>query len=233
MLRLLASAAAVAMLSTVAYAADLPLPEEPIPEAVVASNWNWTGFYGGVFGGWAFGEYEFDYAPPDVGGDTDGWLGGGEVGAQFQWNQFVLGVEADAAATGIEGSESCPNPAFDCDTEIDLFGTVRGRVGVAAGRFLFFGTGGLAYADVEGETTLLAGGAVPPSGTPTNGENNFLFGWTAGAGAEVQFANRWTLKGDWLFYDLGEEQFDIDNGLVVDVAHTGNMVRLHVTKLFP
>jgi outer membrane immunogenic protein len=197
---------------------------------------NWTGFYLGAFGGHAWGDYDFDYNPPDVGASTDGWLAGGEIGGNFQSGPAVFGAEADLAWTNIDGSNSCPNAAFDCDTEIDWFGTARGRLGMAAGQFLFFGTGGLAYGDVTGETVLLSGGAVPPSGTPVNGEDNILFGWTAGAGIEALIGtptNRWTVKGDWLYYDLGDQSFDIDNGLVVDVGHTGNMVRLHVTKLLP
>jgi outer membrane immunogenic protein len=209
---------------------------EPMEEVVAAPGYSWQGFYLGGFGGFAWGDYTFDYNPPDVGGDTDGWLAGGEVGANLQWNSIVLGAEGDIAWTSIEGSNSCPNPAFNCDSEINWFSTLRGRVGVAAGRFHIFGTGGLAIADVRAETVNLAGLANPPSGTPVNGEDNILFGWAAGAGAEVMLGsptNRWTVKADWLYYDLDEDPFDIDNGLVVNVGHTGNMVRVHVTKLLP
>lgn len=218
MFRILASALTVALLSSAAHAA------------------NWTGFYLGVLGGHAWGDYDFDYNPPDVGSSTDGWLAGGEIGGNFQTGSVVFGAETDLAWTSIDGSNSCPNAAFDCDTEIDWFGTARGRVGVAAGQFLFFGTGGLAYGEVTGETVFLPGGAIPPSGTPVNGEDHILFGWTAGAGVEVLLGpptNRWTVKGDWLYYDLGDDSFNIDTGLTVDVGHTGNMVRLHLTKLFP
>jgi outer membrane immunogenic protein len=233
MSRTLTSIAALALLSGAALAADIPVYEPPADVPAAMAAYDWTGFYLGAFGGFGWGDYDFDYNPPNVGDDTEGWLAGGEIGAQMQWNSIVLGFETDIAGTGIDGSNSCPNPAFDCDTEINWLGTARGRLGVAFDRFHFFGTGGFAYADVTGETVFLPGGAIPPSGTPVNGEDNLLIGWTAGAGAEAQFANRWTVKADWLYYDLDEENFDIDNGLVVDVGHTGHVVRLHVTKLLP
>ena len=232
MKHLLLSSAAAILVSGAAFAAD-PVIMEPIPAmAPVPAAVDWTGFYVGLNGGWATGEYDFDYNPPDVGDDADGWLLGGEVGANWQWNWLVLGVEADVAWADIDGSASCPNPAFDCETEINWFATGRGRLGVAAGRFHFFGTGGVAAGGVEAQSVHLGGAAIPPSGTPENGEDETAIGWTAGAGAEVMFGNRWTVKGDWLYYDLGDDEYVIDNNIVVDVGHTGNVFRLHVTKLF-
>lgn len=231
MKRLLLASAAM-LISGVAFAAD-PVVIEPIPAlAPVPAVVDWTGLYVGLNGGYAWGDYDFDYDPPDVGDDADGWLLGAEIGANYQWNWLVVGAEVDLAWADIDGSASCPNPAFDCETEIDWFSTVRGRLGVAAGRFHVFGTGGLAMGGVEAQTVSLAGGAIPPSGTPENGEDKTAVGWTAGAGAEVMFGNRWTAKADWLYYDLGDDSYDIDNGIVVDVQHTGSLFRLHLTKLF-
>ena len=238
MSRLLASCAAIALLGGTAFAADLPVPayDPPAMQESASLGYDWTGVYFGVFGGYGWGDYSFDYNPPDVGDNTDGWLAGGEIGGNLQFGPMVIGAEADIALTGINGSNSCPTATFNCDTEINWFSTARGRVGVAASRFHVFGSGGLAIADVRGETVHLAGAAFPPSGTPINGEDNVLYGWTAGGGVEVMFGaptNRWTVKADWLYYDLDEDPFDIDAGQVVNVGHDGHMVRLHVTKLFP
>src|SRR2546430_12792524 len=66
----------------------------PVPEC------NWTGFYIGVNGGGQFGHSENkdidDYWNPDRpwGYDESGFVAGGQVGYNFQWNWLVLGIEA-------------------------------------------------------------------------------------------------------------------------------------------
>lgn len=233
MIRVLSSAAAGVLLSSAAFAAD-PVMIEPVPAmAPVPAAINWSGFYVGLNGGYAWGETDWEY---QIGGtadhDSDGWLAGGEIGANFQWNWLVIGAEGDLAWANIEGDTACPNPIFSCESEIDLFATARGRLGVAAGRVHVFGTGGWAGGSMEVQTVHTGGAAIPPSGTPTNGSDEWASGWTAGAGAEVMFGNRWTLKADWLYYDLGEDTYTVDNGLLVDAEATGHIARLHVTKLF-
>jgi len=194
-LRLIASAAAIELLSTTAFAADLPLPTEPIPAAVVAPAYSWTGFYIGAHGGFAFdGSNEWEGSP--VENDIDGFFAGGTVGANWQRNWFVLGVEADGGWSGIDGSDPCPNPAFTCSTEVGWLATARGRVGLAWDRFLVYGTGGAAFAGVDVEAKPQLGGGS---------SNETYFGWTAGGGVEVGLWKNFSVKGEYAFYDLGEE----------------------------
>src|SRR6185436_21153455 len=101
MLRLLAAPAVAALFTTGAMAADLPLPQEPIPAAVPAL-YNWTGFYVGAQGGFAF-EGENVWSPAPVTNDLEGFFAGGTVGANWQMNWFVVGAEADGGWAGIDG----------------------------------------------------------------------------------------------------------------------------------
>lgn len=99
------------------------------------------------------------------------------------------------------------------DARILWFGTVRGRVGYAADRLLFFGTAGLAYGRVRLAGTMVDSGSalvvVPPfipdpySGTASFSASRVKAGWTAGAGVEGALVGRWTWKAEYLFVDLG------------------------------
>ena len=76
--------------------------------------------------------------------ETSGFVGGGQLGYNFQFNRLVLGVEGDISFTDWH--------------ETDAFGTVRGRLGYAWERVLPYVTAGLAIADSE--TGWTAGGGV-------------------------------------------------------------------------
>ena len=80
--------------------------------------YNWSGFYIGAHGGWGFGDGAFE----------DGFVVGGQLGVNWQFNSFVLGVEGDGS--------------FVDWGETDAVGTVRLRGGFALDRFLPYGTGG-------------------------------------------------------------------------------------------
>ena len=70
-------------------AADLPIMSPP-PAPMLSTTpiaYNWSGFYIGAHGGWGFGDGAFD----------DGFVVGGQLGVNWQFNNFVLGVEGDGS----------------------------------------------------------------------------------------------------------------------------------------
>jgi outer membrane immunogenic protein len=137
MLRLLVSTSALALLSSMATAADLPIMSPP-PAPMLSTTpiaYNWSGFYIGAHGGWGFGDGAFD----------DGFVVGGQIGINWQWNNFVLGVEGDGSFVDF-GS-------------VDSVESIRGRAGIAFDRFLAYGTGGAAFADFD-DFGWVAGGGV-------------------------------------------------------------------------
>lgn len=195
MSRLYASIAAIALLSSAAYAADLPLPDVPITEPAPIAGYNWTGFYIGAHGGFAF-DGENDWDGTAVNNELDGFFAGGTVGANWQINSIVLGVEGDGSWSDIDGSDPCPNPAFTCSTDIDWIASARGRLGFALDRFLVFGTGGAAFGGIDVEANPQAGGG--------NSDEVYV-GWTAGGGVELGLWNNFSVKGEYAFYDFGDE----------------------------
>lgn len=137
MLRLVASASALALLSGIAAAADLPV-FEPAPPPMISPMpiaFNWSGFYIGAHGGWGWGGGGFD----------DGFVVGGQLGVNWQFNNFVLGAEGDGSFVDWGGT--------------DAVGTARLRGGIAFDRFLAYGTGGVALQDFE-EVGWVAGGGA-------------------------------------------------------------------------
>jgi outer membrane immunogenic protein len=164
----------------------------------------------GVNGGYAFGKSEWsDSANPSGNGSSGnfnvtGGMAGLTLGVSGQSGAFVFGVEGDFDWQGLRGSSSstfCTSiitstavgataAGLGCRTQSNWLGTIRARFGYAWDRVLVYGTAGGAGANVQ---TGLSG--LPPQTNPE-------FGWTAGAGLEVAFADNWTVKVEYLFVDL-------------------------------
>jgi outer membrane immunogenic protein len=91
-------------------------------------------------------------------------------------------------------------------------GTARGRVGyLITPTVLVYATGGLAYGGTYVKTfpntidtaTGAGGSAYNEAIWTQNSQQNFNVGWTAGGGAEWMVAPNWSIKGEALYYDLG------------------------------
>ena len=188
---------------------------------------NWAGFYaGGHLGyGWSAGTpgitgnalllsalVTVGAIPSSLSADPKGWLAGVQAGYNFQVNKFVYGVEADFSLADIQGSNSVVRPGpilpfatytTSVEQRMEWFGTLRGRLGVAAtDQILLYGTGGLAFgrsnygANIR-RTAFLLNYNVPASPDVTR------VGWTIGGGAEYALAGKWSVKAEYLYYDLG------------------------------
>jgi outer membrane immunogenic protein len=217
MTKVLVSAAALAFFSGSALAADLPA-FEPAPIVAPLPAFSWTGFYAGVDAGWAWGEAELNIGnPDDEEFDVDGWLAGGFIGYNRQFSSLVVGIEADLEATGIDGDGSDPILG-DFDADVGLQGSVRGRLGFAAGRLLPYVTGGIAAAGVDA------------SSDARGSDDSVEWGWTAGAGADLAVTDRVFIRGEYRYSDLSD--FDNDDGPAELQDLRTHAVRLGVGILF-
>jgi len=215
---LFSSAAALAMLGVVATAsgADLarrPPPPPPTKAPVVAAPYNWTGFYIGINGGYGFGRSRWDGLPASF--DVNGGMVGGQLGYNWQFGQFVYGVEGDGDWTHLRGTASFAHCNVGCQTRNDFLATARGRLGIAADRWLPYVTGGLAVGDIK---------ASVPGFTGIDKTNA---GWTVGGGMEFALSGNWTAKAEYLYVDLGHAGCTVDCGLPAgnNVNLTTNVVR--------
>lgn len=196
---LLATVAAIGFAS-IASAADMPVKGVRAPVAVPFS---WTGFYVGATAGYGWGSYTLGDATGDGPGvDPKGFIGGGEIGYNWQVNNFVLGLEADIQ-NGPRGTTArfTVGPAWACNsgvcrTDITYFGTVRARAGLTWDQWLVYATGGWAYGHFNGGIDNSA----------QSGSSN-KSGWAAGAGVEYAINRAWSVKAEWLHVDLGTADF--------------------------
>ena len=169
-----------AALSGAASAADLPART---PAQTVADSW--SGFYVGVNGGYG-----------RTGNSVKSGIAGGQIGFNRQVGFWVFGAEADLQWIDLKTSGTLTNGtlALTETMRAQFYGTVRGRVGVAFDRALFYGTGGLAYINVKHD------GAGSVGVTGTYNETNTLLGWAAGGGGEwMLWDKRWTAKVEYLY----------------------------------
>jgi outer membrane immunogenic protein len=201
-----------------ALAADLPEPNAPrAPARYIPPPppplYSWGGIYIGINGGYGFGNSEWSNASNDTGNfNLNGGVVGGTIGANYQMGQFVMGVEADGDWSDISGSTTtdCGGP---CQTSNDWLGTVRGRLGVAWDRVLFYGTAGG------------AGGNVKASVTGTGSTEKTEFGWTAGGGLEVGITDNLTAKVEYLFVDLSNGSCDFCGPPAGNVKFDTSLIR--------
>ena len=189
----------VTLLGGSAWAADLPrAPYYTAPGPL--SSYSWVGPYLGGNLGYQWGTTSNNPTRPA------GIAGGIQGGYNWQSGQFVFGAEADiqlAAANDTFAPWKFSNP---------WFGTVRGRAGYALRNVLLYGTAGLAFGELAGETVGLVS------------ENHTNLGWAAGVGAEVGFYGNWSAKVEYLFVDLASSTFAItgaSNGLSANVFRAG------------
>lgn len=205
---LIAGASALVLMAGAAQAADLPnrraAPSSPV---YATPMFTWTGFYVGVNAGYGFGEFTRDGRNFD---DPSGFIGGGQVGYNMQFGQFVAGLEADLQYADLGRNDNlgfiaAPGVYVSGARGIEWFGTVRGRLGVAFDRFLVYATGGLAY----------GGGDDNSFGFAANGNDDVEFGWTLGGGVEYAFTNNLTFRVEGLYVDIDRGN---SNGFVVTPA---------------
>jgi outer membrane immunogenic protein len=213
----LAGIAGTAVVGT-ASAADLarkappPVTKAPPPPAYVP--FSWTGFYVGVNGGYGFGRSKWDGLPATF--DVKGGLVGGQLGYNWQFGQFVYGLEGDGDWTDLRGHANAVRCAGTtlCQTRNDFLSTVRGRFGLAVDRLLPYATGGLAVGNIKATDAAFTG------------VDKTREGWTVGGGLEYALAPNWSVKAEYLWVDLGKENCSIVCGLPNNnVSLTSNVVR--------
>jgi outer membrane immunogenic protein len=176
-----------------ASAADIAARPYTKAPAIVAPIVNWTGFYIGAQVGGAWSDNSWDNVTltgEAVSHSKSSVVGGGHIGYNWQFNQFVLGVEGEFNGTDLNAtSVSILNPAVTYGTKIDWYGTVVGRLGWAFDNVLIYGTGGVAFADIKTSGVNAAIDSFSNSDTRT--------GWTAGGGIAYQITPNWIAGVDY------------------------------------
>ena len=231
---LLAASAMLPLLAGVpATAADMPA-KAPMYKAQPPVSYNWTGLYfGGHLGaGWNTNEWRaVDFAGFGAfrlgSGTASGFLGGAQIGVNYQVDAVVFGLEADVSWADLSG-ETCNHPllasSVQCNSKSNRFGTLAGRFGIAAERALVYFKGGAAWVHDAHDLTVIGAGVVEPAVSVSK------WGWTAGAGVEYALTRNWSTKLEYDFMDFGTSRFVFDVPTIGGTVTTDVKQRIHALK---
>jgi outer membrane immunogenic protein len=210
--------------SSSVMAADLGMqPVYKAAPAPVVLPANWTGFYVGAHLGGAWGTK--DLTDPFVGkslasAGVNGFLGGGQIGYNYQIGWVVLGVEGDVSAADITGTAPFIFGGSDSfSSKTDWLATVTGRIGGTVDHALLYVKGGAAWAHDKYCIN------VPEciSGTETR------TGWVFGGGIEYAITHNWSGKVEYNYMDFGTKSVDFCEGGSCDPLDVRQ--RIHAVKV--
>jgi outer membrane immunogenic protein len=234
-------AAAVAVIGTVclttgAFAADLPT-KAPTHRPSVAGP-VWTGFYAGLNVGYGWGSGSTDFTaldpvnfvpaqmfgtlPTSLNPHIGGFMGGGQIGYNWQLDRTLVGLEADIAYSAMKGEDTysvgmiLANPPMTTtqSSKVTWLGTLRPRLGwLWTPSTLIYVSGGLAYGGVEASTNFNVDipGTCPAASVfcSTGSLSKVRAGWTVGGGIESLVGTNWSVRVDYLYFDLGRESYPV------------------------
>ncbi|TPL40239.1 outer membrane protein [Mesorhizobium sp. B2-4-6] len=210
----------LALLCSVAFlAATSPVLAADLVQPVATMPFSWTGFYvgGQAGGGWNDSRWSGN-GFPTFNTNGSGGIFGGQIGYNWQIDQYVIGIEGDFSGSTVKGDNQCAaSPGTTCETKQDYLGSVRGRLGYAVDRFMIYGDAGVAFTKYKfAEVDLF----------PQSFGGGSRVGWTAGLGVEYALTDHWTAGVEWNYYDFGSKSGESDQqpGFFVDNRDTQNVV---------
>jgi opacity protein-like surface antigen len=187
---------AVLVVGLPARAADL---STKAPMFVPATSYSWTGAYVGASFGGVFNREDVTTPLGIFSTDPSGVLGGIQLGYNYQFSPWLLGIEAELAWTSAEGVANFTNTATSATITSDhnWYDTVDGRLGYVMGPLLLYVKGGGAWMNADYRLTVNTGLNGQATMNTTRG------GWTAGAGLEYMLSPRWSAKVEYDYLDFG------------------------------
>lgn len=171
------------------------------------------------------------------------FIGGGQLGYNYQFvDKAIVGFETDIqGVVGSSGNTSnvyqifnysyvsgrsgalvpaTLNNSYSASKSLDYLGTARGKIGyLLTPQLSLYATGGLAYGGVSINTFSWQNLSRPAYsdeiGPGNSSYSQTRVGWTVGGGLEWMASSSWSIKAEYLYYDLGSVQ-----------ANAGNLVRI-------
>jgi outer membrane immunogenic protein len=240
MRKFLVTLSALALSAGVANAGALvtPTPEPiiPAPAPVIHTGYDWTGGYAGVgltYGRASYGGDGRLFALSAITGDStdpgevdgfpngSGWGLGGFVGYNWQNGGMVYGVEGHLSGHRMRGNLDVDDDGeTDIRTDVRSIASLRGRVGVAQDRTLFFLTAGPAVANIRHNAIGI------------DSESRSASGFVIGVGLEHAMAGGWNLRGDLEHYRFGSRDFTTAGIDFPSVRPRVNMARVSAVFRF-
>ncbi len=237
-------ALAVLALSRSSYGAELPV------KALDASANDWTGYYAGAHLDYQVGQSRWSESrfgaigaagAFDVGKGYDFSSGTGSYAIGFQGrydymdaSHHVFGVEGDIwLPNTVSGNQNFTTGGIGSavySETVQFSGTLRARLGQAAGNWLFYLTGGFAWSFDQFARTQISGTPAGSNVAAGTGESQSLvprYGGAAGAGADVALSDKWSARVEYLFIDYGSR----DVAFPVAAEHFNSSLALQTVRV--
>jgi opacity protein-like surface antigen len=216
------------------------LTKDSVP--VVAAV-NWTGFYVGAFGSGLLGTADWNYVGGGVSPHVGGYSFGGDIGYNYQFGPYVLGVEADLGKARVTGGTACgpllagiftsaaPMFQMTCNAWADWMATATARVGYAWERVLLYVKAGGAWTNQQvaatcNESAILLVASAPfqscsnPAGILSAGfgGSKTISGWTVGYGTEFALTRNWSVRAEYNYISFGDRNVVASDGSLLNIG---------------
>ncbi|MET0279396.1 MAG: outer membrane beta-barrel protein [Pseudorhodoplanes sp.] len=199
---------AASAFSSITYAADIARPV--YKASVVVPDLKFTGCYvGGNIGyGWGSSEWHSPTFGSIASHSTDGVVGGGQVGCDYQVDRWVFGIQGMFNGTGLKAdSVNAVSSALVDSARIPWLATATGRIGITGSPTLYYVKGGAAWVRTEYSECCLA--ILPPAPPPNivipdGFANKTRTGWTLGGGIEHIFVEHWSVFVEYNYIKLSD-----------------------------
>ena len=210
MKRLCLALVAATLASAPALSADMAV--RPPPPPIAAPIFTWTGFYlgGNIGAGWTSTVIRESFFGAEWSRSSDArFIGGGQIGYNWQFNQFVLGIEGDIDAIANRSRSTVVTLpvlgtfAASRSSDANWVSTIAARFGFAVDRALFYGKAGYGWVGGTGSATITN---VATGATLSVGGDGNRGGWLVGGGIEYAIAHNWTLKGEYNYLATGRDR---------------------------
>lgn len=232
-------ALALLSLSPVARAADLPQKTYAPAPVMVASVYDWTGFYIGANGGYGTSRNCWGVVPlgggvviPDGCHSQSGGILGGQLGYRWQGGPVVFGLEAQGDWASLRSSHvSVVNPLLTDSSKVTGLGLFTGQIGYAWNAALLYVKGGAALTS----NSLLQ--ATTIGGVGLNYATSTRWGGAIGVGFEYGFTPNWSagIEYDRLIMGSANNSFSAPAGaaaVINRISQDVDMVTLRVNYKF-
>jgi outer membrane immunogenic protein len=225
-----------------AYARPVYGASMPLKALAPAPARSWDGAYVGLHLGYGFGSNEWRDTFGDLAGvpggklgvGSEGFLGGIQLGYNWQRGPWVLGIEGEFSGAGLNGdvTVNLPPATGTFTSETNWIASITGRAGYAfttGGRnnSLVYVKGGAAFADFSHKFVL--NGALGPFVFPE--QDKVATGYTIGGGLETMLGrSRWSMRAEYMYYDFGSDRYTFSHP-VFGLARIDIDQQIHVSKI--
>lgn len=200
---------------------------------------DWVGFYLGAGGGYQFGQTTNKTGAFGYNADNQEWkygesglTGSALVGFNARWNGFIVGSEFDWGYLRLSGKGAQPDsPGDDTvgESNGDFYSSLRARIGMEQGHWLLYANAGVMVANYDKH--IFDSCAVAPCGGTTFDahKKSFNLGYAIGAGAERRMDKQWSVKLEYLYFDLGSQSVggmtSVGSSYEWDAQTAGHIIR--------